>query len=113
MNIIDFLSLPLSLPISPIWDIIICAFIGEAAYRIAFFYAGEYGHSSGERGCLHWLIRIPLYFVIWCLVCILITIVNFLHANWVYVLIVLGALLLIGITVLIILYFKRRRKEGK
>ncbi len=110
-NIIDYLSLPLSLPISPIWDIVICAIIGEVAYRIAFWYAGENGRTSGERGCLHWLVRVPLYFFIWSFVCLLITVINFLRVNWIYVLIVLGIMLLIGITVLVIRYNKRRKKE--
>ena len=110
-KIIDFLSLPLSLPISPIWDFIICLVIGEVTYRIAFLLAGEHGYSRRERFIMHWLIRIPLYFVIWCMVCLIIIIVNFVKANWIAVLIVLGLLLLIGIAALIIIKCKTRGKN--
>jgi len=107
-KILDFLTLPLSLPISPILDFIICLAIGEVAYQIAYSVAGEHGHSGRERFLLHWLIRIPLYFLIWCIACLLIIIVDFIKAHWIYVLIALGVLLLIGITTLIII--KRKRK---
>ena len=109
-KIIDFLALPLSLPISPIWDFIICLIIGEVAYRIAYSLSGEYGHSSRERYFLHWFIRIPLYFIIWCIICLIITIVNVVRANWVIVLISLGAILVISLIILIIVKLKRRKK---
>ena len=99
---VDFLTLPLSLPISPIWDFIICLVIGEIAYRVAFSYAGEFGYTSGERSILHWIIRIVVYFVVWSLVCCIILAVRFIKANWIWVLIVLVALAVIGLIVLII-----------
>ena len=102
MSIIDILSLPLSLPISPIWDFIICLVIGEIAYRVAFSYAGELGTTGGERSFLHWIIRIIVYFVVWSLVCCIILAVRFIKANWVWVIIVLGALAVIELIVLII-----------
>ena len=101
-SIMDFLTLPLSLPIPPIWDFIICLVIGEIAYRVAFSYAGELGITSGERGFLHWIIRIVVYFVVWSLVCCIIMAVRFIKANWVWVIIVLSALAVIGLIVLII-----------
>ncbi len=106
----DFLKLPLSLPISPIWDLIICLILERIVYKIAFSYAGEYGSTSGERGLLHWLIRIPLYLVIWIVVCGIILIVRFVTENWVWVLIVLGILIVAGVIALLIYRNKKQKR---
>ena len=110
MNIIDFLSLPLSLPIDPLWDFIICLIIGEVALRIAFEKAGEWGNSSSERYFLHWIIRILVWFALWILVCGLICFVRFTKAHWLMVLIITCSVLGTGITAVI---FYRCRKRNR
>ena len=106
----DFLKLPLSLPISPIWDFIICLILEEIAYKIAFSYAGEYGSTSNERGCLHWLIRIPLYLIIWIVVCGIILTVRFVTKNWIWILIVFGIIILAGVIVLLVNRNKKQKR---
>ncbi len=101
-GLLEFLALPLSLPISPIWDFVICAIIGEIAYQVAFSYAGRNGSSSGERTLLHWLIRFPVYFGLWLMICILILIVKFIKANWIWILVILGMGALIGGSIILI-----------
>ena len=71
--LLDFLTLPLSLPINPIWDFVICAIIGEIAYWVAYSFAGRNASSSAGRSALHWAVRIPLYFILWLIACIIIT----------------------------------------
>lgn len=107
-SILDFLTLPLSLPISPIWDFVICFAIGEIAYRVAFSFAGEYGSTRGERTALHWLFRIPFWFLLWCLACAVIKAVYFISANWIWMLVALGVLALAGIFILLL----RNRQKG-
>lgn len=111
--VLDFLSLPLSLPISPIWDFVICFVLGEIAYWVAFSLAGEIGDTSAERGCLHWLIRIPFYFILWGLACLIIIVVKFIKANLIWVLIALGALGVIGLLILLHLHMNRYKREQK
>ena len=99
---LDFLTLPLNLPINPIWDVVICLVIGEIAYRVAYAFAGAYADTSGGRTVLHWLIRIPLWFLIWLFACLVITIVNLVRQNCLWLLAILGALVLCGGTVVFI-----------
>lgn len=84
--LLDFLSLPLSLPINPVWDFVICVVLGEVVYQLAYSLAGEYGHNSNDRYCLHWIIRIPAYFVLWSFVCFIILAARFVKANWMWLL---------------------------
>ena len=108
-SIMDFLTLPLSLPISPLWDFIICMVIGEIAYRVAYSYAGDIGVSSGERYFFHWIIRLIVYFAVWSVVCFIILVIRFIKANWIWLLVVLGVLTAIGLVVLIIRKNKLKR----
>ena len=106
----DFLTLPLSLPISPVWDFVICIIIGEIAYWVAYAFAGAHGMSSNGRWALHWAMRIPLYFVLWLLTCAIIAVVSFVRANWVWVLVILGLAAAAGVAFLVIRF---RMQEGK
>ncbi len=111
--LLDFLTLPLSLPISPIWDFIICAIIGEVAYWVAFSFAGRNAHTSSGRSALHWAVRIPLYFVLWFAACIIITVVNFIKANWIGVIVVAGVIVIAGIAIFTTLRIIKSNKAGK
>lgn len=110
--LLDFLTLPLSLPINPIWDFVITAVIGEIAYWAAYSFAGRNASSSAGRSALHWAVRIPLYFILWLLACVIITVVNFIKANWVWVLIALGAIAVVGVVIIVIIH-TRKKKEKK
>ena len=113
MNIIDFLLLPLSLPINPIWDFVICAVIGEVAFRIAYEKAGQLGSSSGERSLLHWFFRIIIYFGIWSVVCAICYAVQFVTAHWQMILIIIGAIAGVALILFAFTYFNRKHKTRK
>ena len=106
-GLLEFLALPLSLPIPPIWDYVIGIVIGELAFQVAYSFAGRFGNSSQERRALHWLIRFPVYFVTWLIICALVYIVNFIKSNWIWVLVVLGTA---TITAIIILCVRKARR---
>ena len=106
-RLLDFLTLPLSLPISPLWDVVICLVIGEIAYRVAFAVAGEHADSVSGRSALHWLIRIPLWFLMWLFVCLIITIVDLIRENWMWAFAVLA---FIAVVVGIIMLIKRHQR---
>ena len=110
--LLDFLSLPLSLPINPLWDFMICAALGEVVYRLAYSFAGEYGHNSSDRFWLHWLIRIPAYFFLWSVICIGIIVARFLEANWIWVLPIVLAVV-VGIIVIIFLVKRKKVTQKK
>ena len=111
--LLDFLTLPLSLPINPIWDYVITAVIGEIAYWVAYSFAGRNASSSAGRSALHWAVRIPLYFVLWLLACLIIMIVNFIKANWIWVLVALGLIAIIGIAIILIIHFRKKKANTK
>ena len=108
----DFLTLPLSLPINPIWDFVITLIIGEVVYLVAYSFAGRNAISRAGRSTLHWAVRIPLYFILWLLACVIITIVDYIKANWIWVLIALGAIAVIGVAIIVIIH-TRKNKEPK
>ena len=99
--IFEFLKLPLSLPINPVWDFIITLILGEIAFWIAYTVAGAVGRDGGSRRAVHWLVRIPLYFVLWIVVCGIICLVNFIKANWTWVLLGFGIAATVGIAIII------------
>lgn len=105
--LLDFLSLPLSLPINPVWDIVICAVLGEIVYQLAYSFAGEYGRNSSDRFWLHWLIRIPAYFLFWSVICVGIIVARFLKANWIWV---LPIVLTVVVGIIGIIIFIKRKK---
>ena len=112
--VLDFITLPLSLPINPIWDLVITAIIGEIAYWVAFICAGIFGDSSSERQEIHWAVRIPLYFIIWLLACLIITIVNFVKEKPLRALLILGIIIAMAAALIVIILINRkRRKEHK
>ena len=102
-TLLDFITLPLSLPIDPIWDFIICAVIGEIAFRLAYSFAGENASSGAGRFALHWLVRLPLYLIIWIFACLIILSVKFIIANWVWA--VLAGIVLSIVGTVIRIYF--------
>ncbi len=112
-SLLDLLTLPLSLPVSPVLDYLICLIIGEIAFRIAYYYAGEYGYSSSERKLIHWVIRIPLYFVIWLVACAIILAVRFIEEHWILVTSAIGAAIVVGAIVFGVRRLLKRKKPVK
>ena len=106
--ILDFLSLPLGLPISPIWSFLGMIIIGEVAFRIAYSIAGDYGSSSAERSIIHWIARFILYFGIWALACVVIIAAQFIAAHWIWFA-AGGVFLLAGCIVTIFVISKKKK----
>ena len=103
---LDFITLPLGLPINPI-----LAIIGEVVFRIAYKAAGDLGGSSTERSILHWLIRIPLYFVVWAFVCGCILIYQYITKN-LWVLFVVGGIVIAVVAIVIVVKIRKRMKQN-
>ena len=99
------------MPIHPIWDFVITLVIGEIAYWVAYSVAGRNARSSAGRSALHWAVRIPLYFILWLLACVIITIVNFIKANWVWVLIALGVIAIVGVAIIVIIHAQKKKEQ--
>ena len=104
--IFDLITDPLGLPISPIWEYIILIVLNEIAYRIAW-YASPGGRFGSE---IHWAVRIPTFVIIWAITYAIIAIVKWIFANWIIILSILGAIIIIsGVIAIIVL----RRRRGK
>ena len=91
---------PLSLPISVFWDYVIIAIIGFLAYVFAYrivgnMYRGDFISSSTAGSFFHWTIRLVLFVLMFAVVYVIIQVVRFLIANWLLVIGLLFALLLV------------------
>ena len=68
--IFEKLTDPLGLPISPLYEYLILAIIGLAAYKIAYsavggmYRIGEISSKTAGSAC-HWLIRFIVFVVMW------------------------------------------------
>ncbi len=109
--IFEILTDPLGLPIPWIWEYVILAVIGTCAYLLAFRAVGDM-YDGGMIGgsCLgsffHWLIRLLVFVVIWAVVYGFIAFFKWLFANWVIILSILGAVLVIVTVVTLIIRYK-------
>ena len=99
----NFITLPLGLPIEPIWSFIGMLIIAEVAYRVAYAY-GAMGDTSIERGIIHWIVRIPLYLALWILACVVIAAYRIIKRYWVAIL-----LLLMVVVIVAVIYIKKKR----
>jgi hypothetical protein len=98
---------PLGLPVSLLWEYIILLIINEIAYKIAWK-ASPGGRFGSE---IHWAVRIPSFIIIWTITYCLICLVKWICSNWIFVLCILGAILIIGLLVTIIVSLKNRRRD--
>ncbi len=109
----DRLTDPLGLPIEAWKEWLILLVIGAVAYRIAFSAVGDM-YNSGDISTrtggsfFHWLIRAVVFVAIWAITYGVIVAVKFVAAHWIFVVSVLGGLALVGATVAIAIYFKRK-----
>lgn len=83
---------PLGLPIDAIWEYLILAVIGAIAFGIAWNIS-----PGGEFGSLiHWVVRLIAFVVLWAIVYGIIALVQWIFANWVLILCILGGVVVIG-----------------
>lgn len=106
--IFDLLTDPLGLPISFIWEYLILLALNEIAFQIAWN-ASPGGRFGSE---IHWAVRLPTFVVLWAVTYAIISVVKWICANWVIIVSVIGAIvLIIGIVTVIILYKRRRNTK--
>jgi hypothetical protein len=105
----EFIQLPLSLPINPVWDLVICLILNEVAYKMAFSLAGRNGVTSNERFFIHWSVRVPLFFLMWILFCMGIYVFRFVQQNLIWV-VLIGATILC--TFLVLRCWAKKHKEN-
>ena len=83
---------PLGLPIDAIWEYLILAVIGAIAFGIAWNIS-----PGGELGSLiHWVVRLIAFVILWAIVYGIIALVQWIFANWVLILCILGGIVVIG-----------------
>ena len=83
---------PLGLPIDAIWEYLILAVIGAIAFGIAWNIS-----PGGEFGSLiHWVVRLIAFVILWAIVYGIIALVQWIFANWVLILCILGGVVVIG-----------------
>ena len=105
----DFITEPLSLPIHPILEIVVLAFISEKAYRSAYETAGTYGDSSLSRYIIHWFSRPIIYIGFWLIACAIIAIIKFVRKHFIISLVIFTVLIVAVCTFMIVTYFKTRK----
>ena len=87
---------PLGLPINPIYEYVILAVIGLAAYGLAYRKVGDMYHGgliSGrtEGSFFHWVIRAFLFVMLWLVAYGAIQGYYFVTANWQIILMIAGS----------------------
>ena len=83
---------PLGLPIDAIWEYLILAVIGAIAFGIAWNFS-----PGGEFGSLiHWVVRLIAFVILWAIVYGIIALVQWIFANWILILCILGGVVVIG-----------------
>lgn len=91
---------PLGLPIDAIWEYLILAVIGAIAFLIAWNIS-----PGGDFGSLiHWVVRLIAFVILWAIVYGIIALVQWIFANWVLILCILGGIVVVGgiITIIVL-----------
>ena len=101
--IFDLLTSPLGLPIAWYWEYLIIWAISFIAYRVAFASVGKLYDSHIISGSFlgslcHWLIRFVFFVAIWAIVYATIVAVNWVIANYILCLCILGGTTLVVLT---------------
>lgn len=95
-NMLDFLLNPLGLSIHALWQYLVIALLGYAA-----FFTGWDGQAKCAAGVLgHWLLRLAAFLVLWAGCYGIIAAVQWLVVNW-----VLAIVVLVGVALLIAALF--------
>ncbi len=105
--IFTILTDPLGLPISPLWEYLILVVLNEIAFHIAWDVSP--GGTFGSE--IHWIVRIFAFVAIWAVAYGVIATVQWLCANWVLVLSVIGGLLLIFVILYLSIRYAKRQKS--
>ena len=89
---------PLGLPIEPLWEYIILLVVGEVVHEIAFKVS-----PGGTFGSLiYWVTKLIAFATIWALLYVIIVVVKFIIAYWVYF--AIGGVVLLAVIVGLTIY---------
>ena len=94
----DQLTAPFSLPLEPITEYIILAFIGFLAYKLSFKLVGDMYDAKAISGSVlgsifHWILRLGIFVSLWGLANGVIAVCRFIAEHWVILLASLGGAL--------------------
>lgn len=104
--IFTLLTDPLGLPISPIGEYVLLAFLNEIAFKIAWNTSP--GGTWGSE--IHWAVRITIFCVMWAITYGIIWTIKWVTADWILVLGIFGvAILIVCIIATIFITTKRLR----
>ena len=102
----DLFTDPLGLPINAVWEYLILAVIGTIAFLVGW--AVSKGGTFGSL--VHWVVRLVVFVVLWAIVYGVIALLQWIFANWAFVLCILGGIaVVVGIIAVIVL----KKKAGK
>ena len=89
---------PLGLPIEPLWEYIILLVVGEVVHEIAFKVS-----PGGTFGSLiYWVTKLIAFATIWALLYVIIVVVKFIIAYWIYF--AIGGVVLVAVIVGLTIY---------
>ena len=119
-SLFNFLTYPLGLPIDTFYSYLIMLVIGEIAYSIAYssvgnLYTKNIIQDSFNGSICHWLIRFPVYIIIWAVLYGLISLGKLIYRNWKIVLLIsscaVATIIILAITALVKRKIRKRKAE--
>lgn len=104
--IFELLTSPLGLPIPWYIEYIILIVVNTVAFELAFaavgkLYSDNIIHGKKTGSVLHWIVRILAFLVLWAVLYGLIAFVKLCIAHWIWVVSILGAIILLSLSILI------------
>ena len=104
--IFELLTSPLGLPIPWYIEYIILIVVNTVAFELAFaavgkLYSDNIIHGKKTGSVLHWIVRILAFLVLCGLLYRLIAFVKLCIAHWIWVVSILGAIILLSLSILI------------
>lgn len=112
--IFELLTSPLGLPIPWYIEYLILLVVNTLAFELAYaavgkLYSGNIIHGKKSGRVLHWTIRIIAFIVLWAILYALIAFVKLCIAHWIWVVSILGAIIVLALSVLITLKLCKKR----
>lgn len=104
--IFELLTSPLGLPIPWYIEYIILIVVNTVAFELAFaavgkLYSDNIIHGKKTGSVLHWIVRILAFLVLWAVLYGLIAFVKLCIAHWIWAVSILGAIILLSLSILI------------
>ena len=98
---------PLGLPIEPLWEYVILLIVGEIVHEIAWN-----ASPGGTFGSLiYGVTKLLAFVIIWAVIYGVIAVVKWICANWVLVLCILGAIVVLAATISIFTAIHKKKTK--